>query len=113
MLSCAVWVRINHLGHILNIPSYTYNATVTHCRKILGTTCSHPVTWNDKTIILYDDFVRGIHEGKLFENNEFTLFEYDASGNIEKVKYQGVWIMVDNGYLDCSTTISPMKHSVT
>ena len=113
MLSCPVWSRINHLGHKLNIPSRTYNATVTHCRQILGTTSGHPATWNDKTIILYDEFVRGIHEGVLFEDNEFTLFEYDALGNIVEVKYQGVWIMVDNGYLDWSTTMPPMKHGVT
>ena len=89
----------------MNIPSRTYNTTVSHCRQILGTTSGHPSTWNDKTIILYDDLVKGIHEGKIFEDNEFTLFEYDELGNITEVKYQGVWIMVDNGYLNWSTII--------
>ena len=55
---------------------------------------------DDKTIILYDGFVRGINEGTIFEDNEFTLFEYDTLGNIVEGKYQGVWIMVDNGYLN-------------
>ena len=44
MLSCAVWAQINHLGHKLNIPSCTYNATVTHCRQILSTISDHPAT---------------------------------------------------------------------
>ena len=113
MLSCASWATIAHLGPKLNIPSRTYNATVTHCRQILGTTCGHPSTWNDKSIILYDDLVKGVHEGKLFHDHEFTLLEYDGSGNVVEIKYKGVWFMVDNGYLDWSTTIPPMKNAVS
>ena len=74
MLSCASWDLINHLGHELNIPSLTYSATVTHCRKILGTACDYPATWNNATIVLYDDLIRGFHESKLFDDFKFTLF---------------------------------------
>ena len=73
MLSCASWAAIAHKGHKLNIPSRSYNATVSHCRQILGTTCGHPSTWNDKSIILYDELVRGVHEGEVFDNYTFKL----------------------------------------
>ena len=82
VLSCANWVAYNHLGHKLSVPSRTYNATVTHWRQIIGSTCGHPATWNDKTIILYDDLVRGVNDGVIFEDNEFTLLEYDTNKNI-------------------------------
>ena len=51
MLSYSIWVRINHLGYKLNIPSRTYNTTVSYCGQKLGTTSGHPSTWNGKTII--------------------------------------------------------------
>ena len=47
-------------GFKLAIPSRNYNATVTHYHQILGTTCGHPGTWNDKTLILSDDFICGV-----------------------------------------------------
>ena len=79
MLSCAVWAKINHLGPKLKTPSHSRNATVTHCLQMLGTTSGHPATWNDKTIILCDELIRGVHEGKLFDDGEFILLECDAS----------------------------------
>ena len=82
MLLYASWALINYLGSKLNIPSRTYNITVTYCRKIFGATCGNPATWDDKSIILYNDLVRGVHAGKLFNDHEFTLLEYDVSGNI-------------------------------
>ena len=60
MLNCHSWATINHKGPKLNIPSRTYNTTVTHTRQILGTTFGHPATWNDKTIVLYDELLKGV-----------------------------------------------------
>ena len=57
--------------------------------------------------------IRGVHEGKLFNDYKFNLLEYDAAGEVVEIKYQGAWFMVDNGYLAWSTTIPPMKHAVT
>ena len=59
MLQCPSWAGINHKGFKLAIPSRNYNATVTHYRQILGTTCGHPGTWNDKTLVLFDDLIKG------------------------------------------------------
>ena len=113
MLLCAIWAQIHHLGHKLKIPSRTYNATVTHCRQILGSASGNPAKRNDKTIILYDELIRGVHEDKLFNDYKVILLKYDATGEVVKIKYHGTWLMVDNGYLAWSTNIPPMKHTVT
>ena len=68
---------------------------------------------NDKTIILYDELIRGVHEGKWFNDYKFILLEYDAAGEFADQKYQGAWFMVDNVYFAWSTTIPPMKYAVT
>ena len=90
MLSCASWATHNHTGHKLNFPSRTYNTTVTHWRQILGTTSGHPCTWNDKTVVLYDELICGVNDGINVSDYEFTLFEYDDNNNIIEVPYSGV-----------------------
>ena len=107
MLNCHSWAAINHKGPKLNIPSRTYNTTVTHTRQILGSPFGHSATWNDKTIVLYDELLKRVKNGTLFEDCELTLFEHDGTGKITEVSYKGVWFMVDNGYfilvMYCST----------
>ena len=56
------------MDHKLNIPSRSYSATVTHCRYKLGTTCGHPAKWNNKIIILYNELVKRVHQGKFFDD---------------------------------------------
>ena len=113
MLCCPSWAFINHKGFKLAIPSRNYNATVTHWKQILGTTCGHPGTWNDKSIVLFDELIQGVHEGKLLADKEFQLFELNQEGIIEEITYQGAWFIVDNGYLNWATTVPPMKHPIT
>ena len=113
MLNCHSWASINHKGPKLNVPSRTYNTTVTHTRQILGTTFGHPATWNDKIIVLYDELLKGVKNGTLYEDCEFILLEYDSNGNIIEVCYKGVWFMVDNGYLSWSNTVPPLKDGLT
>jgi hypothetical protein len=72
----------------------------------------HPARWNDKTLILFDDFARGIREGRYFKDLEFELLELDDEGNVVQLKYSGALLMVDNGYLAWPTTIPPSKASV-
>ena len=96
MISCASWARIFHLGHKLNIPSHTYNATVSHFRQILGTIIEYPVTFNDKTIVLYDKLIRGVHNGLLFDNYEFNLYEHDTDGKVVYlIGVCGSWLTMD------------------
>ena len=73
--------------------AHTYNImTVNHWQQILYTTAGHPAHWNDKTIILHDDFVWGIHDGQLFDDVEFELHELDESGNKVTDCYCGAWV---------------------
>ena len=90
MLKLASWATIAHKGFKLNLPARTYNLTVSHTKQILSTTTGHPSTWNDKTIVLFDELPSGVHNGELFDNNEFSLYEYNLEGNIIEVKYKGV-----------------------
>ena len=106
---CDSWAVHNNLGHKLNIPSRTYNVTVTHWRQILGSTSGHPSTWNDKTIVLFDELVRGVNTGDFYGDNEFKIFERDREDNIIEVTYFVAWFMVDNGYLSWSCTVLPVK----
>jgi hypothetical protein len=89
----------------------TYNVIVNHQQQSLFTTRGHPASWNDKTVILFDKFVHGIHDIKKLSNLEFTFCERDASGNVVKQKYKGCWLLSDNCYLDWSTTMPPLKNS--
>ena len=95
--------------HKLNVPSRSYNITLSHSRQILYSTSGHPSTWNDKTIVLYDTLVRGVHDGDILSDYEFELLEYDENNSIVKVIYKGVWFIVDNGYLSWSCTV-PQKN---
>lgn len=98
MEKCKHNLKQYHISHKLNHAARTYNMTVNHRRRILHTTNGHPARWNDKTIILFDDFVRGIYDGRLLDEVEFELLETDESGNEVKVRYRGAWVLVDNGH---------------
>ena len=52
-----------HKGFKLCGTARTYNMTVNHRRRILFTTHGHPSRWNDKTLQIFDEFMRGIMEG--------------------------------------------------
>ena len=113
MLSYTYWASISHFGYKLNIPSCEYNATVIHARKFLGTIFCHTFIWNDKTIVLYDNLIRGVHESELFDNYKLKLLEYDDDDNNIEILYQGLWFIVDNGSLSCQCTVPPMKHAIS
>jgi len=108
---CQYRLRQSHLGGKLNLTARTYNMTVNHRRRILSTTQGYPARWNDKTLVLFDDFVRGIYEGDLMQDVTFKLLQKDQNGNIIEVTYRGPWLITDNGYLSWSTTIPPFKVS--
>jgi hypothetical protein len=43
------------------------------------------------------------------EDVSFELLERNAQGHINSVRYKGPWLIVDNGYLNWSTTVPPLK----
>ena len=79
------------------MPSRTYNMTVNHCRQILSSTFGNPARWNDETLQLYDSFVTGIQQGTKIDDVTFELIKSDKDGNIVFVKYEGAWLIFDNG----------------
>lgn len=106
---CQYRLRQSHLGGKLNLTAHTYNMTVNHRCRIFSITQGYPARWNDKTLVFFDDFVRGIYEGDLMQDVTFKLLQKDQNGNIIEVTYRGPWLITDNGYLSWSTTIPPYK----
>ena len=104
-------LRNVHIGHKMGFTARSYNVTANHRRFILSTTCGHPATYNDKTLVLFDPFIRGIYDGSLYSDMEFKLWEKDEDGNEVEQCYKGCWVIVDNGYHQWSTTIPPVKVS--
>ena len=112
MERCSHWLWQSNKGFKLNMPSRTYNLTVNHRRKILSSTTGHPARWNDKTLQLFDEFLVSLQHNGSFDDNSFWLWEYetaDESGNPKMIRYQGAWLMCDNGYLHWPTLIPPSK----
>ena len=109
MLNCYAWAHIIHKGFKLNILSRTYNMTINHCHQILGSTLGHPATWNNKTLILFDELVSNVNDVIIPNDYEFILYEHDKDGNIVEVGYKGVWFIVDNGDLSWSCTVPSVK----
>ena len=122
--------RPSHIGFKMLHTAQTYNITVNHWRRILSTTSGHSARWNDKTLILFD-LICGLHSGELLQDVWFELYDYannvrtawqqgvlvvagakqheDAEQEVRKVKYQGAWVLVDNGNLSWSATVPPIK----
>ena len=113
MLKCPQWAHNNHKGFKLSVPARTYNVTVDHSRRILGSTFGHPGTWNDKTLVLFDELICNVKNGNIPDDFEFKLYEKDMNNNIVEVTYKGVWFMVDNGYLSWSCTVPPDNNATT
>lgn len=102
-------LRQNHLGYKMSHTARAYNITVNHGRCILATTKGHPSQWNDKTLVLFDDFAVSLNKGRMMQDFTFELYERDGSGNVTKAKYRGPWLIVDNGYLNWPMTVPPFR----
>ena len=107
---CAWRLRRIHKGGKSKHPTRTYNMAVNHRWRIPGLTRGHSGSWNDKTVVLFDDFLMDIKRGKILQDNEFELLERHGDG-VVRVKYQGMWVVVDNGYHNWSTTVPPFKNT--
>ena len=115
--------RQAHLGGKSKSTTRTYNLTCNHRRQILHTTTGHPGRWNDKTLVRFDSFMADLRDGAMNENMSFELRtrqglttasdEERAAGDKNKrtLKLKGAYVIVDNGYLEWSTTVPPVKNS--
>jgi DDE superfamily endonuclease len=105
---CSNLLKNLHSGGKMKQTARSYNITVNHRRRILSTTTGHPSRWNDKTLVRFDAFVMGIKNGENLADCRFDLFERSENG-IVRIVYEGVWLVVDNGYLPWSITVPPIK----
>ena len=63
--------------------------------------------------MLFDDLICNVNDGNLHNDYEFRLYERDCNDNIIEVCYKGVWFIVDNGYLNWSCTVPPIKDATS
>ena len=110
MDKCPNLLRHVNKGPKKDLPSRTYNLSCNHRKRILYTTSGHPSRWNDKTLQRFDKFMMGIRKGTIMDDVIFELYDKDDDGLVIKVKYNGVWQIVDNGYLLWSSCVPPLKH---
>jgi len=106
---CEYNLKQVHKGGKTDQTTRTFNTTVNHRRRVLHTTKGGPGRWNDKTMVRFDEFLCGIRSGKILEDIEFELLEIGPEGEVVTVKYQGGYVIVDNGYLRWSCTVPPFK----
>lgn len=112
MWRCSHNLKQANIGFKQSHPARTYNLTTNHTRRILYTTKGHPSRWNDKTLAHFDEFMSGVHEGKILQDVTFRLFSWAGDvgrSNIEWTEYSGAWGLVDNGYHKWSCTQAPSK----
>ncbi len=105
---CEYNLKNNHLGPKSSHTTRMFNLTCNHRRRILHTTSGGPGRWNDQTMVRLDEFIMAIRESTILRENTFELLSRDSHGNIRKTSYSGVYVLVDNGYLDWSCTVPPM-----
>ncbi len=72
--------RWNYLGGKGKHTTSTFHLTVNCHQRIIYTTPGYHGRWNNKTLALFDDFQRGIHEGSLMEDALFGLMERNTQG---------------------------------
>lgn len=106
---CTHRLRQIHSGPKHHMPARSFNIVVNHRRLILSSTDGHPARYNDKTLVLFDAFVRDIRDGVILSDVEFNLLERNDANDIVKVRFIGGWVITDNGYLNWSNTIPPFK----
>jgi hypothetical protein len=92
----------------------TYNLIVMNQCRILSSTRGHPARYNDKTLVRYDQLAFSLWRGTTeLDSMEFSLQEKDSNGEVVSVMYRGAWLLVDNGYLNWSCTVPPMKTTIS
>jgi hypothetical protein len=102
-----VSAKNNHLGAKSSHTTRRFNLTCNHRCRIINSTHGGPGRWNDQTMVRLDQFISGVQDGYPLQDNDFELLDYNHLGNVISVKYKGVYVIVDNGYLQWSCTVPP------
>ena len=69
MEKCSHRLKQNHLGGKSKLTCRSFNLTSNHRKRILHTTPGHPARWNDKTIVLFDEFATKLRNGEIMNDN--------------------------------------------
>jgi len=105
---CEYNLKNNHLGPKSTLTAQSYNICVNHRWRILHSTPGGPARWNDQTMVRFDCFITQIcSAGSTLQDNTFELLARGRGGEVITVKYEGVYVIVDNGYLNWSCTVPP------
>jgi hypothetical protein len=116
-----VSLRQAHLGFKSKRTMRTYYyLTCNHRRKILHTTSGHPGRWIDKTLVRFDLFMSNLCDGAFDDKMEIELKtrqgmqcddEHVVGEDTWTLKLKGAYVIFENGYLEWSTTVPPLKSS--
>ena len=72
---CSYRLRQIHMGYKMKHRGRTYNITVNHRRRILSSTSGHPARFNDKTLVIFDEFCKKLKNGG-YMMNRINLEKY-------------------------------------
>jgi hypothetical protein len=103
---CPHSVRHLHLGKE-GKPTVAYSIVADHTRRIRSVTVGHPAARNDKSICQYDRTIQDIRATRLYQYEQFTL--YDAAG-LPRIN-MGLYLVCDGGYHKWRVLQCPNKHS--
>jgi len=88
-------------------PTLSYEVSVDHTKRILSATRSHYGARNDKTIVKYDEHIMNIHNGDLYSDCSYVL--YNADGSVAFIR--GLYMICDGGYHKWRSMQCPLKHT--
>ena len=111
MERCESQLANEHISHKMKQTARAFNVIVNNRRRILHCTKGYPCRLNDKSLLMRDTFAMDLQFGRILSDYEFYLYERSSGNQVRSVKYNGCWLVVDNGYLDWSTNIPPFTVS--
>ena len=98
---CEYNLKNNHLGPKSSLTARSYNIFVNHHWRILHSAPGGPARRNDQTMVRFHRFITQIcSAGSTLQDNTFELLAHGRGGEVITVKYEGVYVIVDNVYLN-------------
>src|SRR6056300_1943203 len=89
--------------------SLSFEVIVSHMRRILTVSSGDWGSWQDKTIVTYDEAVQKIRSDPKYKNFIWRTWSKDGS---VAVVHKGVYLICHGGYLDWKVLVPPYKHQV-
>ena len=89
-------------------PTLSFEVIVSHTRRILGVSRAFWGTWNDKTIVRYDETVKTIKQVDTYTRYQWRTYASDGS----TIVHIGLYLICDGGYHKWLELIPPYKHQI-